>query len=232
METVKQESIPKIIHYCWLGGKPLSPLGKKCLASWKKYLPDYQIIRWDESNLDVNGIPFTAQAYQVKKYAFVSDYLRCKVLYEHGGIYMDTDVEVLRNLDTFLDKEAFSCFEDYNFVNPGSILGSVKGNIHLIDLMHMYENLQFINTDATLNLKTAPQYLTELLIQRGLEIKDEYQEINGFTIYPREYFCPKSWVTKELNITLNTYTIHHFEGSWVSKFQKFKNAIKMFFGLN
>lgn len=231
METVQQESIPKIIHYCWLGGKPLSPLGEKCLASWKKYLPDYQIIRWDESNLDVNGIPFTAQAYQVKKYAFVSDYLRCKVLYEHGGIYMDTDVEVLRNLDTFLDKEAFSCFEDYNFVNPGSILGSVKGNIHLIDLMQLYENLQFINTDATLNLKTAPQYLTELLIQRGLEIKDEYQEINGFTIYPREYFCPKSWVTKELNITSNTYTIHHFEGSWVSKYEKFKNSIKDFLGL-
>jgi mannosyltransferase OCH1-like enzyme len=227
---MKNSPIPKIIHYCWFGGKPLSTLGKKCLASWEKYLPDYQIMRWDESNFDVNVIPYTDQAYQVKKYAFVSDYLRCKVLYDHGGIYMDMDVEVLRNLDAFLDNEVFSCFEDFNFVNPGSILGSVKGNLFMKDMMEIYQKLYFINLDNSLNLKTSPQILTELLIKSGLEKKDVYQRVSGVAIYPKEYFCPKSWVTKEMTITPNTHTIHHFEGSWISYFQKIKNSIKNLIG--
>jgi mannosyltransferase OCH1-like enzyme len=230
MEKVKNTSIPKIIHYCWFGGKPLSALGKKCLASWEKYLPEYQIIRWDEGNFDVNSVPYTKESYQLKKYAFVSDYVRYKVLYDFGGIYMDTDVEVLKNLDEFLENEAFSCFEDFNFVNPGSILGSVKENLILKDIMNLYENSDFINLNTSLNLKTAPQILTELLINRGLEKKDVYQRVSGVAIYPKEYFCPKSWVTKEMTITPNTHTIHHFEGSWISNFQKIKNSIKNLIG--
>lgn len=220
------QKIPKIIHYCWFGGKPLTALGKKCLASWEKYLPDYQIILWDESNLDVNSIPYTKQAYQEKKYAFVSDYVRYKVLYDFGGIYMDTDVEVLRNLDVFLDKESFTGFEDSQLVAPGLILGSVKGNPFMKDMMKIYEQSNFINSDNTFNLKTAPQNLTELLMGRGLVTKDEYQKISGMSIYPKEYFCPKSWVTRELKITSNTFTIHHYEGSWISQFQKIKTHMK------
>jgi mannosyltransferase OCH1-like enzyme len=230
METEKKTPIPKIIHYCWFGGKLLSALGEKCLASWEKYLPEYQIIRWDEGNFDINEISYTKESYDMKKYAFVSDYVRYKVLYDIGGIYMDTDVEVLKNLDDFLDNESFSGFEDFNMVNPGSILGSVKGNLLMKDMMDIYQELYFTNLDNSLNLKTSPQILTELLIKSGLEKKDDYQNVSGMSIYPKEYFCPKSWVTKEMTITVNTFTIHHFDGSWISKFQKFKNAIKNLIG--
>jgi len=230
MGTVRNAPIPKIIHYCWFGGKPLSALGKKCLASWQKYLPDYQIIRWDESDFDVNSIPYMEQAYRVKKYAFVSDYFRYKVLFEEGGIYLDTDVEVLRNLDVFLHHESFTGFEDNQIVAPGLILGSVKRNPLMKDMMKIYEQSNFINPDNTFNLKTGPQNLTEILLGRGLVPKDEYQKISGMSIYPKEYFCPKSWITKEMNTTSNTFTIHHYEGSWISNFQKFKRYIKRLIG--
>lgn len=231
MDIINDNQIPKIIHYCWFGGKPLTSLGKKCLASWEKYLPDYQIKRWDESNFDVNCIPYMAQAYRLKKYAFVSDYFRYKVLFEEGGIYLDTDVEVLRNLDGFLSHESFTGFEDNHLVAPGLILGSLKGNFLMKDMMEIFENTQFIDPDNTLNLKTGPQHLTELLLKRGLGKKDEYQIVSSLAIYPKEYFCPKSWITKELNITSNTFTIHHYEGSWISNFQKFKNFVKRLLGI-
>lgn len=231
METVKNTPIPKIIHYCWFGGKPLSALGKKCLASWEKYLPEYQIIRWDEGNFDINSVPYTKESYQLKKYAFVSDYVRYKVLYDFGGIYMDTDVEVLKNLDEFLENDAFTGFEDEQMVAPGLILGSVKGNSLIMDMVEIYQYSQFINLDNTLNLKTGPQILTELLLNRGLEKKDEYQKISGLSIYPKEYFCPKSWISRKLEITPKTFTIHHYEGTWIPKFQKFKKYIRNLLGI-
>ena len=231
METVKNNPIPKIIHYCWFGGKPLSALGDKCLASWEKYLPGYQIIRWDEGNFDVNSVTYTKESFQLKKYAFVSDYVRYKVLYDFGGIYMDTDVEVLKNLDQFLENEAFTGFEDEQMVAPGLILGSMKGNLLIKDMMEIYQKLYFINLDNSLNLKTSPQILTELLIKSGLEKKDEYQKILGLSIYPKEYFCPKSWISRKLEITPKTFTIHHYEGTWIPKFQKFKKYIRNLLGI-
>lgn len=231
METVKNNPIPKIIHYCWFGGKPLSALGDKCLASWEKYLPGYQIIRWDEGNFDVNSVPYTKESFQLKKYAFVSDYVIYKVLYDFGGIYMDTDVEVLKNLDQFLENEAFTGFEDEQMVAPGLILGSMKGNLLIKDMMEIYQNSHFVNLDNTLNLKTGPQILTELLLNRGLEKKDEYQKKSGLSIYPKEYFCPKSWISRKLEITPKTFTIHHYEGTWIPKFQKFKKYIRNLLGI-
>jgi mannosyltransferase OCH1-like enzyme len=231
MNKLKNKAIPKIIHFCWFGGKPLSALGKKCLASWEKYLPEYQIMRWDENNFDVNSVPYTKESYQLKKYAFVSDYVRYKVLYDFGGIYMDTDVEVLKNLDEFLENEAFTGFEDEQMVAPGLILGSVQGNSLIKDMVEIYQYSHFINLDNTLNLKTGPQILTELLLNRGLEKKDEYQIISGMSIYPKEYFCPKSWISRKLEITPNTFTIHHYEGTWIPKFQKFKKYIRNLLGI-
>jgi mannosyltransferase OCH1-like enzyme len=231
MNKLKNKAIPKIIHFCWFGGKPLSALGKKCLASWEKYLPEYQIMRWDENNFDVNSVPYTKESYQLKKYAFVSDYVRYKVLYDFGGIYMDTDVEVLKNLDEFLENEAFTGFEDEQMVAPGLILGSVQGNSLIKDMVEIYQYSHFVNLDNTLNLKTGPQILTELLLNRGLEKKDEYQKISGLSIYPKEYFCPKSWITLKLDITPNTFTIHHYEGTWIPKFQKFKKYIRNLLGI-
>jgi mannosyltransferase OCH1-like enzyme len=231
MNKLKNKAIPKIIHFCWFGGKPLSALGKKCLASWEKYLPEYQIMRWDENNFDVNSVPYTKESYQLKKYAFVSDYVRYKVLYDFGGIYMDTDVEVLKNLDEFLENEAFTGFEDEQMVAPGLILGSVQGNLLIKDMVEIYQYSHFVNLDNTLNLKTGPQILTELLLNRGLEKKDEYQKISGLSIYPKEYFCPKSWITLKLDITPNTFTIHHYEGTWIPKFQKFKKYIRNLLGI-
>lgn len=234
MDLSKNDPIPKIIHYCWFGGKPLSNLGEKCIASWKKHLPDYKIMRWDEDNFDVNSVLYTKESYHVKKYAFVSDYVRYKVLYDFGGVYMDTDVEVIRNLYEFLDNEAFSGFEDEYMVAPGLILGSIKGNSLMKDMMEKYLHTHFIKPDHTYNLTTCPQNLTELLLSRGLERKDVYQKISGLSIYPKEYFCPKSWITRKLEITANTYTIHHYEGSWLpklSKFQKFKKYIRNLLGI-
>jgi len=208
------QKIPKIIHYCWFGGKPMSSLGIRCLESWKFFLPDYKIIRWDESNFNVNCTRFTSEAYIKKKYAFVSDYVRYKVIYEYGGIYMDTDVEVLRNMDDLLLNNSFSGFEDYFRVNPGSILGSIKNNPFIYQNMILFDDEIFIQNNNSLNLKTGPKRMTELLVKNGLELKDKYQEISGLSIYPMEYFCPKSWLTKKIIITKNTYSIHHFEGSW------------------
>jgi mannosyltransferase OCH1-like enzyme len=157
--------------------------------------------------------------------------VRYKVLYDFGGIYMDTDVEVLKNLDEFLENEAFTGFEDEQMVAPGLILGSVQGNSLIKDMVEIYQYSHFINLDNTLNLKTGPQILTELLLNRGLEKKDEYQIISGMSIYPKEYFCPKSWISRKLEITPNTFTIHHYEGTWIPKFQKFKKYIRNLLGI-
>ena len=231
--------IPKIIHYCWFGGKPLPELARKCIASWRKYLPDYEIKEWNESNFDVNIIPYTAEAYQAKKYAFVSDYARFWILYRFGGLYFDTDVEVLRPMQEIIDRGPFmgcECEAKEGAtpvslgVNPGLGLGVNLGLGLYKEFLDLYAPLHFFNADRTYNLKTVVQYTTELLVGHGLKNTDQIQCVSDIYIYPKEYFCPVSVVDGKICLTKRTYTIHHFAASWQSPLRKYGRKLLLAFG--
>ena len=225
--------IPKVIHYCWFGRNPLPPLAVKCIESWKKYLPDYEIKEWNEDNFDVNIIPYTQEAYQAKKYAFVSDYARFWILYKYGGIYFDTDVEVIKPLDDIIARGPFmGCEKDgatgggTPAVAPGLGLGVNPGLGLYKEILEMYAMLHFIRRDGSYNLKTVVSYTTEILCRYGLKDTNEIQKIVDIWIYPKEYFCPINYQTGAYTETLNTRTIHHYNASWVSEEDKCAKRIK------
>ncbi|MBR1775005.1 MAG: glycosyl transferase [Bacteroidales bacterium] len=243
--------IPKVIHYCWFGRNPLPPLAVKCIESWKKFLPNYEIKEWNEDNFNVDMIPYTSEAYKAKKYAFVSDYARFWILYNYGGLYFDTDVEVIKPLDDIIAKGNFmGCEGEYDKnlakkinqqdkkgatalgVAPGLGLGINPGLGLLQELLDKYATLHFINFDGTYNQKTIVQYTTELLCKHGLKYTDKIQQVADVLVYPKEYFCPKSVDTWNIDITINTYTIHHYDGSWLNKEYKFKRKIRKIIGNN
>lgn len=212
--------IPKVIHYCWFGRNPLPPLAEKCIDSWKKYLPDYEIKEWNEDNFDVNAIAYTKEAYEAKKYAFVSDYARFWILYNYGGIYFDTDVEVIKPMDDLIARGAWMGYESKlstHYINgaiaPGLGMGCSAYSEILNDLLQNYSNLHF-QINGRLNLKTIVAYTTEAFIARGLEIRDGVQECCGFTIYPPDYFNPLDSKTQTIKLSKNTYSIHHYMASW------------------
>ena len=218
--------IPKIIHYCWFGKGDLPELAKKCIASWQKYLPDYKIIEWNENNFDINNWKYTKEAYELKKFAFVTDVCRLYALKEVGGIYMDTDVEVLSSLDPFLNNTAFSGFEDIDTV-PTGIMASEKNGKWVSDLLSYYDDKSFLKNETTLDMTTNVKTITDFMITKGFKMNNQLQEHSGYvTMYPKDFFCPKSYETLEINITENTVCIHHFAGSWLTKEQKIKNKIK------
>lgn len=208
--------IPKKIHYCWFGRNPKSELALKCIESWKQKLPDYEMIEWNEDTFDINENVFCKEAYEAKKWAFVTDYVRLKVLYAYGGIYMDTDVEVLDSLDDFLSNRAFSGFEDNCFV-PTGIMASEAKHPFFAELLAYYNNRHFTLEDGTYDVTTNVQIITETASNKGLRLDNTMQVIEDFAFYPNDYFCPMSWKTRKLNITKNTKTIHHFAGSWLSE---------------
>lgn len=210
--------IPKIIHYCWFGGNPLPELAHKCIASWRKHLPDYEIKEWNENNFDVNNTnAYVREAYRAKKYAFVSDYVRLYALYQEGGIYMDTDVEVIKPLDRFLNHTAFSGFEDAANVSTG-IIACEQNALWAKENLEYYKNKHFVKNNGDLDLTTNVQTITQYMIAKGLQQNNTYQDFpNLITIYPKEYFCPKSYRTGKVELTNNTYTIHHFAASWKSR---------------
>ena len=226
--------IPKIIHYCWFGNNEKPNDVIKYMETWKKNCPDYTIIEWNEKNFDITSNLYVKQAYEQKKYAFVADYVRLYVLYKYGGIYMDTDVEVLKPLDRFLENPAFSCFENNNYITTG-IIGSVHSNPWIKDLLDEYKELKFIKDDGSLDLTTNVVRITALTINKyGLKLNDLYQNLNDFVIiYPNEFFSPKDWDTGLINCTENTYVIHHFAGSWHNltekkKAEKYKNKLNKY----
>jgi len=232
--------IPKVIHYCWFGRKPLPPLAVKCIESWKKYFPDYEIKKWNEDNFNVNIIPYTAEAYAVKKYAFVSDYARFWILYHYGGLYFDTDVEVIRPMDDIIAKGPFMGCEndallessllnifDYRpNVNPGLGFGGFAGLWLYNELIQMYSTLHFFRDDGTLNMKTVVQYATEVLYAHGLQKINGIQCVEGIWIYPKEYFNPMDYGIGKVVISDKTYSIHHFAESWLPWHWKLKAQIK------
>lgn len=212
--------IPKVIHYCWFGKNPLPPIALKCIESWMKYCPGYEINRWNEDNFDVDSIQYTKQAYQANKMAFVSDYARFEILYKHGGIYFDTDVELLRPIDDLIFEYGFMGFENLKGVAPGLGFAMKKKNSICKQLIDEYKKLSFLNPDGSNNYTTVVTITTDVLLQRGLILNNEKQLIEDIYIYPTEYFSPKNIDTKITNITQNTYSIHHYDGSWAEPYDK------------
>lgn len=219
MEINMNEVIPKKIHYCWFGGNPLPEFAQKCIASWKKYCPNYEIIEWNESNFDLNCCDYVREAYEAKKWAFVSDVARLYALVNHGGIYMDTDVEVLRPLDDLLRYEALSGFEARDRI-PTGLMACRKGQPVFEEFLHDYDNAHFLRADGTYDTTTNVTRITNACLKYGLRLDNTLQTVNGFTLFPYDYFCPKDAETKILSITDNTYVIHHFDGSWLSEEDK------------
>lgn len=204
--------IPKIIHYCWFGRNKKSKSVLKCIQSWKKHCPDYKIIEWNEDNFDINCIPFVKEAYEAKKWAFVTDYARLKIIYENGGIYLDTDVEVIKSFDNLLTLEAFAGFEGEKNIATGLGFGAEKGQKMISELMQDYHGRHF--SDENCKNLICPIINTDIFIKHGLQQDGTKQCINGVTVFPKEYFNPKDNQTYELNITENTYSIHHYDASW------------------
>lgn len=216
--------IPKVIHYIWFGGKPLTPLAERCIASWREFCPDYEIKRWDESNFDVNMNQYCREAYDAKKWAFASDYARLWVLVNEGGIYMDTDVQVLKPLDGFLGEEAFSGFEAEDRL-PTGLMASRRQQPFFVKLLHGYDDRHFLRADGTPDLTTNVTAITEVCVAGGLVLDNTKQTVEGFTLYPSDYFCPMDWLTREVHLTENSHAIHHFDGSWADGKTKLKNDL-------
>lgn len=210
--------IPKIIHYCWFGGNPKPDDVKKYIASWRKYCPDYEIKEWNESNFDLNENAYCREAYEAKKWAFVTDYVRLKALYEYGGIYMDTDVEVVKSLDPLLVYNALSGYESKTHIQTGT-MGACRGNEWIKMLLQNYEHRHFLKPDGSLDLTTNVEVITSLTIQKyGLELHGQKQCFgNNIVLLPFDYLCAKDMNTGEEKVTSNTFTIHHFSGSWLPK---------------
>lgn len=209
--------IPKIIHYCWFGKGEMPEAAKKYIESWKKNCPNYIIKEWNEDNFDITSNKYVQQAYESKKYAFVTDYVRLFALYNEGGIYMDTDVEVLKPLDSFLGHKAFSSFENNDSI-PTGLMASEKKGEWVKSLLDEYNDISFIKDDGTLDTTTNVIRITNLTEAKyGLVRKSSYQDLGVVTLYPHEYFCPKDWDSGEIHLTENTYAIHHFSGSWHTK---------------
>ena len=183
-------SIPKIIHYCWFGGGTISPENRKCMESWEKYCPDYKIIEWNEQNFEISKNRYVQQAYEAKKYAFVSDYARLAVVYEHGGIYLDTDVELVRPLDELLELPGFMGFQTNNEVATGLGFGARKGNLVVQALLRDYDALDFLKADGSADLTPCPERNTRVLQALGVRKDGTRQSIAEMEIFPAEYFCP------------------------------------------
>jgi len=206
--------IPKKIHYCWFGGNPIPEHLQKFMKSWNKFCPDYEIIKWEESNYDVNKNLYMKQAYGAKKWGFASDYARLDIIYNYGGIYLDTDVEIVKSFDDLLYDEMFCGFETNSSINFGLGFGAVIEHPILKTMLELYEKLSFLNEDNSLNLTTCPDYQSEILSQYGFKLNNKYQNINGTAVYPTEVFCPINSLKCVDYSSINTHSIHYYDTSW------------------
>ncbi len=212
--------IPKKIHYCWIGGNPLPELAQKCIASWKRYCPDYEIIEWNESNYDFTKNQYMKDAFEAKKWGFVPDYARLDIIYNYGGIYLDTDVEIIKPIDDLLQYKAFMGMEKPGFVALGLGFGAEPGNNIIRAMRDDYDNISFINKNGSYNTIASPRLQTAVLKKYGYIENNDFQIIDGLAIFPSDYFCPISLYTGKMEITYNTYSIHHFMASWQTPLDK------------
>lgn len=213
--------IPRVIHYCWFGGSPLPASALRCIESWKKFCPEYEIKRWDETNYDVNSCRYTKEAYEARKWAFVSDYARFDILHTYGGVYFDTDVELLCPIEDILNQGPFLGMEqnvgNKALVAPGLGMAAPKGLPFYGKILENYRKMHFLNEDGSYNQTTIVKYTTDMLLQEGLTDSDEIQQVAGIWIYPWDYFCPMKYPTGEMTVTANTRSIHHYDSSWLSE---------------
>lgn len=217
-------SIPKVIHYCWFGGAPKPESVLYCIQSWKKHCPDYQIIEWNEANYNIYTAPrYVREAYEAKKWAFMTDYVRLQVIYENGGIYMDTDVEVKRNLDELLQWNAYFGFEDGIHIATGLGFGAERNAPILKELMETYTGMPFVLPDGSYNTIPCPQINTEVFIRHGMTQDNTRQILSGnVLILPTICLCPKDYHTGLIQRSRKTYSIHHYDASWYSEEERIK----------
>lgn len=210
--------IPKIIHYCWLSGDEIPDTLKKCMESWRKYLPDYTFMLWDRSRFDIESVPWVKEAFEVKKYAFAADYIRLYAVYNYGGIYMDMDVEVLKSLNPMLTRPYILGYEKQNGIEAG-IFGGEKGGEWLKKCLDYYDGRHFIDKNGEMDTLPLPRIMYKCLSD----------DIKTMTIFPNEYLTAKSYYTGEITVTENTYSIHHFAGSWHSPLEDEAYKMRKYF---
>ena len=220
--------IPKIIHYCWFGRGEKPKLAEKCIESWKKYCPEYTFVEWNEDSFDINCCAYVKEAYENKKFAFVTDYVRLYAMYTQGGIYMDTDVEVTKNLDSFLTHKAFSGFERQEYV-PTGIMAAEKGLPIIKELLDYYIDRHFLKEDGTFDMTTNCKSITDIMLKHGLILNGQLQTVADFTFYPSEYFCPFDYRTGKVSRTTNTAAIHWFNKSWLPKSLRSRTKVTRIF---
>ena len=217
--------IPKIIHYCWFGRGEKPELAKKCIASWKKFCPDFEIREWNEDNCDYLAMPFMAEAYAAKKYAFVSDVMRLVVLEQYGGVYFDTDVEVLRDISPLLNDEGFIGFENNRFVNSGQVMAAVPHQPIVQAMIDEYKKLHYMQPDSSVMPVGCPRLNSDVLERFGLIRNGQEQIVAGIHVYPDDYFNPMDSTTGKLTKTENTYSIHWYSMSWLPKRTQMKTKL-------
>lgn len=224
---MNNNQIPKKIHYCWFGKKEKPDIVKKCIKSWKEKLKEYEIIEWNEDNFDVTSNEFVRQAYNCGKFAFVSDYVRVYTLYNYGGIYLDTDVEIIKEFtDDILENDSFWGFEERNFIATSTI-GAKKGNEFIKKFLDTYNNKRFINDDGTIATLTNVAIVSDMIKKIGVKLDGTFQNIDGIaTIYPQEYFSPYDYINCYSKKTDNTFAIHHYYKSWLPRSVRIKTIIK------
>lgn len=224
---IDKNNIPKVVHYCWFGNGEKPSIVKKCIESWENKLSNYEIIEWNESNFDINCNEYVRQAYEAKKFAFVSDYARVYALYNYGGIYLDTDVEVFKKFDDLLENDSFWGYEQENYIATSTI-GAKKGNELIKDFLESYKDKKFIKEDGSYDDLTNVAIITNILEGYGLRRDGEYQEIKGIaTFYPQTYFSPYDYINCRKLITENSYCMHHFYKSWLPLGVRIKGKIKL-----
>ena len=220
--------IPKIIHYCWFGHNPYPPVIEKCIASWKKFMPDYEIMLWDEERFDIsNSCDFVKQAYENKKFAFVSDYVRLYALYNYGGIYLDTDVEIIKHWpDEFLYEHAGYALDEGGYISV--VMFSEGNNMVHKKLLDMYDNMSFVNEDGSYNTEVNNTYIQHELEPLGYKRENALQRLtDGTVLFPDDYFHCRSLTSGKLHITNNSYSIHWHTILWASKKTKFINFLRI-----
>lgn len=217
--------IPKVIHYCWFGGKELPEEFKEYIDGWKRLCPDYEIIRWDETNYDVTKNRYMREAYECKQWGFVPDYARLDIVYSYGGIYLDTDIELLKSFDELLDLDGFCGVEKSSkYVALGLGFGAKKGNKIIRLIRDEYEKMTFLKANGTMDTLPSPEINTRPLYKLGYRYGNRISTLSSggdtLTVFPSEYFCPVSYETGLTQITEHTVSIHHYSGSWQSKDSK------------
>ena len=225
---MENNMIPKVVHYCWFGGNQLPDDAKKCIESWRKFFPEYEIKEWNERNFDVNCCDYVKEAYAAQKWAFVSDYARFWILYHEGGLYFDTDVEVIKDMSDIIAKGAFMGCETDNKCAPGLSLGANPGLGLYKEILDYYEKIHFFIEGNT--TETVVTHTSKILKSHGWVGNGEIEQIEGVTIYPPEYFCPMDYKTGKLDITPNTRSIHWYTASWQSSYSKAKTKLQQLLG--